>query len=158
MMVFRNRSDAGRQLAAELADELFGDETVVVGLPRGGVAVAFEIAKELHAPLDVAGSPVHDLHGKDVVIADDGLASREAMCAAAHAIREHGARRIIVALPVAAPATLRELSHEVDEMLCIAAPELLSKAEIWYEDFRQTTDDDVRRLLEASRASERVAV
>ena len=158
MMVFRNRSDAGRQLAAELADELFGDETVIVGLTRGGVAVAYEIAKELHAPLDVAASPAHDFHGKDIVIVDDGLASRQAMCDAAHAVREHGARRIIAALPVAAPSTLRELSHEVDEMLCIAAPELLSNADVWYEDFRQTTDDDVRRLLEASRASERVAM
>ncbi len=91
--------------------------------------------------------PVRD---RTVVLVDDGLATGATMLAASHALHPAGAHRIIIAVPVAAPQTCRDLRKEVDEIICLATPHPFGAVGIWYEDFSQTTDEDVRHLLQAA--------
>jgi putative phosphoribosyl transferase len=205
---FRDRPDAGRQLAAKLMGYANRPNVLVLALPRGGVPVAFEVAQALNAPLDVflvrkLGLPGHeelamgaiasggvvvrnsevvdmlripdrvidavaaqeqrelerrelayrddrpapDVHGKTVILVDDGLATGATMHAAAAALREQQPDRIVVAVPTAAPATCDEFRDVVDEIVCAITPEPFYAVGIWYEDFSQTTDDEVRDLL-----------
>ncbi len=205
---FVDRADAGRRLAAELRDRITGD-VVVVGLPRGGVPVAAEVAETLRAPLDVLcvrklgmpGSPefaigaiaegdVHvldrglvarvgvseralqqvvvaearelerqaakfragrapvSLDGRTVVIVDDGLATGATAHAAARAARRQGARRIVLAVPVAAPASARPDQLEVDEIVAVATPRDFRAVGEWYQQFLPTTDDEVLEALD----------
>jgi predicted phosphoribosyltransferase len=214
---FSDRSDAGRQLARALAHRFGGrGDLIVLGLPRGGVPVAFEIASALDAPLDVfivrkIGLPGHeefgigaiasggvrvvdeqvirsygiddetleritarerqelerreqryrddrafpDLRGRTVILVDDGLATGSTMRAAVAALREEGPREIVVAVPVGARETCVALAREVDDIVCLRAPEPFYAVGLWYEDFDQTTDEEVHDLLE--RAANRVA-
>jgi putative phosphoribosyl transferase len=91
--------------------------------------------------------PAPDVHGKTVILVDDGLATGATMRAAAAALREQQPDRIVVAVPTAAPATCDEFRDEVDEIVCAITPEPFYAVGIWYEDFSQTTDDEVRDLL-----------
>jgi len=183
-------------------------DVLVLALPRGGVPVAFEVARALNAPLDVylvrkLGLPGHEelamgaiasgnvivrnsevvdmlripdrviadvaareqrelarrelayrddrpapvVRGKTVVLVDDGLATGATMRAAAAALREQGPARIVVAVPTAAPETCDEFRAEVDEVICAITPDPFYAVGLWYEDFSQTTDDEVRDLL-----------
>ena len=209
---FQDRRDAGRFLAARLG--VAGDWTdpLVLGLPRGGVPVAYEVALAFDAPLDVflvrkLGVPGHeelamgaiatggvrvlnddvvdmlqvpervidavaaqeateldrrarayrgdrpplDVHGRDAILVDDGLATGATMRAAAAALRRMDPKRIVVAVPVASPETCEEFRHEVDDIVCAITPEYMRAVGLWYEDFSQTTDEEVRTLLEQSR-------
>ena len=83
-----------------------------------------------------------------VILVDDGLATGSTMRAAVAALRRLGPAQIVVAVPTAAPATCEELRHEADECVCDITPEPFYAVGLWYEDFSQTTDDEVRRLLE----------
>jgi putative phosphoribosyl transferase len=206
-MLFLDRTDGGRQLAARLR-HLRGEDPVVLGLPRGGVPVAAEVARALDAPLDVIvvrklGVPfqpelamgavgeegvrilnpevvratgvtapeideveVHEraelrrrvrrfrgdrpalsLVGRTVVIVDDGIATGATARAACLATRARGARRIVLATPVAPSRWRRELADVADELVCVATPEPFHGVGEWYRDFAQTTDDDVTRCL-----------
>jgi predicted phosphoribosyltransferase len=209
--VFRDRQDAGIQLAARLL-RYAGDPTVVVlGLPRGGVPVAYQVARRLDAPLDIfvvrkLGVPGHrelamgaiatggvrvlnpevvtalrinepviaavatqeqielerqervyrgnvpfpGLAGRIVIVVDDGLATGSTMRAAVRALRQMQPARIVVAAPVAAAETCRSLAAEADEVVCVSTPELFHAVSMWYQEFSQTTDEEVRTLLEAS--------
>jgi predicted phosphoribosyltransferase len=210
---FRDRSEAGRVLARLLADYAGRDDLVVLGLPRGGVPVAYELAKALGAPLDVfvvrkIGLPGHeelamgaiasggvlvldsrlvqglgisqtaleraiaaerhelerretayrdgreplDLEGKTVILVDDGLATGATMQAAAQAVRRLNPARIVVAVPVAAAETCDDFRGDVDDIICAATPSPFLAVGLWYEDFSQTSDDEVRELL--ARAAE----
>lgn len=213
---FADRSDAGHQLARALAPRFGGRaDLIVLGLPRGGVPIAFEIANALDAPLDVfivrkIGLPGHeefgigaiasggvrvvdrqvlrsygiddetleritarerqelerrerryrdersfpDLRGRTVILVDDGLATGSTMRAAVAALREEGPREIVVAVPVGAPETCASLAREVDDIICLRTPEPFYAVGLWYEDFDQTTDEEVHDLLE--RAAHRV--
>jgi putative phosphoribosyl transferase len=205
---FRDREEAGRRLAERLGDYANRDDVVVLALPRGGVPVAAEVAKALHAPLDVfivrkVGVPGHeelamgaiasggvlvldegivnslgidrellerviakelreierreaayrgdrappDLEGKTVVLVDDGLATGSTMRAAAFAVRRFNPARIVVAVPVAAPETCDEFRDVVDEVVCDITPQPFHAVGLWYDDFSQTGDDEVRELL-----------
>jgi predicted phosphoribosyltransferase len=205
---FRDRCDAGRRLAGELARYANDPGTIVLGLPRGGVPVAYEIAKKLHLALDVflvrkLGVPGHEelamgaigsgggaylnadvlraLHispgevhsvvlreqrelerrenlyrdgrpspaivGKTVILVDDGLATGASMFAAIAALRKRDPERIVVAVPVAPAATLDAFRTDVDEFVCVLMPEPFVAVGTWYDDFSQTTDDEVRLLL-----------
>ncbi len=209
MPLFQNRIEAGRALAAQVKSSVTEPDVVVLALPRGGVPVGFEVARALHAPLDVflvrkLGMPGEEelavgaiasggtrvlnrdlidyLHvpenvieqitererpelerrerfyredraplavaGRTVVLVDDGLATGASMLAAARALHPQGARRIVIAVPVAAPQTCDEFRSEVDQIICLETPYPFRAVGIWYEDFAQTTDDDVRKLLE----------
>lgn len=207
-MIFRNRADAGRQLAARLADYGGRSDVVVLGLPRGGVPVAFEVATRLGAPLDVLlvrklGVPGHpelamgaiaaggvkvlhraliedldipsslveqvavrerlELERRDrlfrgtqpfppvrdhtVIIIDDGLATGATMEAAILAVREMKPACIVAAVPVGAKDTCQRISEFADRVVCLEMPEPFSAVGLWYEDFAQTSDEDVQRLL-----------
>ncbi len=207
MRPFRDRRDAGRRLA-EKVGHLAGQDPVVVGLPRGGVPVAAEVARVLDAPLDVivvrklgvphqpelgmgaigeggvrvlndelirvAGigpeeiarvearervelerraqrfrgdRPPIPLAGRTVIVVDDGIATGGTARAALAVARAHGAARVVLAVPVAAQASLRELAAEADEVLCVEAPPAFFAIGEWYADFAQTSDDEVVSLL-----------
>ena len=213
-MIFRDRTDAGQQLAARLAKYAHRSDILVLALPRGGVPVAHEVAKQLGAPLDVFlvrklgvpgyeelamgaiasggvrvinddvvrqlaipgevidavaaeerrelerrerayrnGRPPPDVKGRTVILIDDGLATGSTMHAAAAALRKLGPARIVVAVPVSAPETCDEFREEVDEVVCAATPEPFRGVGLWYKDFSQTTDEEVRELLERARQS-----
>jgi len=213
---FHDRTDAGRAVAAELAEYAGRDDVLVLALPRGGVPVGYEVAAALGAPLDVfivrklgvpgheelamgalasggvrvlndavvrqlqvpgrlvdavaereqeelerrereyrAGRPPPDVRGRTVIVVDDGLATGATMRAAAQALRRLGPARVVVAVPVAAEQTCDEFRDEVDDVVCAATPEPFFGVGMWYEDFSQTTDDEVRELL--ARAARRPA-
>jgi predicted phosphoribosyltransferase len=78
---------------------------------------------------------------------DDGLATGATMLAAVHALRKEGAARIVVAVPIASPDTCNALREEVDDIVCAVTPEPFHAVGLWYEDFSQTTDEEVRDLL-----------
>ena len=216
--LFRNRSEAGRILAERLKHYADRPDLLVLALPRGGVPVAYEVAKVLHAPLDVfvvrklgipgqeelamgavatggvrvvndqvvrglgipeyvieavatwellelerrqrvyrGDRPLPDLRGKSVILVDDGLATGSTMLAAVQAIRKLGPARIVVAVPVASPDTCTLLTEYVDEMVCAATPDPFYAVGLWYRDFSQTSDEEVRELLERSEAQVRTA-
>ena len=207
-MLFRDRADAGRRLAARLTAYAGRPDVLVLALPRGGVPVAFEVARRLGAPLDVFlvrklgapgreelamgalaaggvrvlneevvrnlaipdhvideaaeregrelarreheyrdGRPPPDVRGRTVLLVDDGLATGSTMRAAVAALRRLGPARVVVAVPVGAAETCAELGAEADESVCALTPEPFHAVGLWYEDFTQTTDEEVRDLL-----------
>jgi putative phosphoribosyl transferase len=207
---FRDRVDAGQQLAERLPADLH--DPLVLALPRGGVPVAKEVAARLDAPLDVLvarkiGAPGHEelgigaiaeggalvgsdlvralrvspdeferlaerqrgeiarrveryrgdrplppLLGRDVVLVDDGLATGVTAEAALLAVRAGEPRRLVLAVPVCSPDTARRLVPPADDVVCVLAPDDLLAVGYWYDDFAQTTDEEVIELLRGGRA------
>ena len=92
--------------------------------------------------------PAPDLHGRVVILVDDGLATGSTMRAAVRAVKQMQPARVVVAVPVAAASTRDDLAVEVDEIVCETPPEPFLAVGRWYEDFSQTTDEEVRDLLE----------
>lgn len=209
---FRDRSEAGRLLATKLATYSNRPDVLVLALPRGGVTVAFEVARALHAPLDVVavrklgvperkelamgaiasggvrilnkdivqflnipeavidkvaaheqqvlqrrehlyrgGRPASTIRGRTVILVDDGIATGATMHAAVAAVKQQQPARIIIAVPTAAPSTCEEFAAEVDEVVSVIRPEPFYAVGLWYENFAQTTDTDVRNLLAQAR-------
>jgi predicted phosphoribosyltransferase len=209
---FHDRIEAGRLLAEKLRSYANRPDVLVLALPRGGVPVAYEVARALNAPLDVflvrkLGVPGHeefamgaiatggvrvlnaqavrglqipeyvieavaareqqelarrerlyrgdrpppDVRCKTVILVDDGLATGATMQAAVRALRQQQAKRIVIAVPVAAPETCEMLREEVDDIICAVTPEPFHAVGLWYEDFSQTSDEEVRELLERAR-------
>jgi len=91
--------------------------------------------------------PPPEVHGKTIILVNDGLATGSTMRAAATALRQQGPARIVVGVPVAAPEICEEFRDEVDDIVCAITPEVLFGVGAWYQDFSQTTDDEVRDLL-----------
>jgi predicted phosphoribosyltransferase len=212
-MPFRDRREAGRRLGATCA-RFAPEQPVVLGLPRGGVPVAAEVAGALDAPLDVVlvrklGVPsqpelamgaigergvrvLNDhvlraaavtpeqlaaveareraelerrarryrgdrgaiaLEGRVAIVVDDGLATGSTARAAIEAVRALGASRVILAVPVAPPDTLRALADVADDVVAVETPSHLWAIGAWYDDFSQTSDDEVVQELAASRPS-----
>jgi putative phosphoribosyl transferase len=96
-----------------------------------------------------------EVKGKTVILIDDGLATGSTIRAAAQALRQQQPARIVVAVPVSAPQTCDEYQIGVDEIICAATPEPFWGVGLWYHDFSQTTDEEVRDLLERARKSEK---
>src|SRR5437762_9420153 len=94
------------------------------------------------------GRPLATLAGRTIILVDDGIATGSTMKVAIEAVRQLGAHRIVVAVPTAAPETVREMRPEVDELVTVMAPADFRGVGQWYEDFSQTTDEEVRFLLE----------
>jgi predicted phosphoribosyltransferase len=205
---FPNRIEAGRILAEKLEKYADRDDVIVLGLPRGGVPVANEVAKRLRAPLDVfivrklgvpgfeelaagaiasggvrvlnqdvmraiphadeaietitarettelqrreqiyrEGRPAPELRDRIAILVDDGLATGATMRAAVKALRQRDAAKIVVAVPVGPPDTCHEIEEQADETICLSMPEFFQAVGQYYDDFSQTTDEDVRELL-----------
>src|SRR6266700_3251190 len=217
MRAFSNRAEAGRLLAEKLEKYAGREDVIVLGLPRGGVPVAYEVARRLNVPLDVFvvrklgapgfeelavgaiasggvrvlnddvlralpnadeiiesvtaketaelqrreesyrdGRPAPELRDRVVILVDDGLATGATMRAAVKALRQRGVAKIVVAVPVGPPDTCREFEDEADETICASTPEFFQAVGQYYEDFSQTSDEEVGELL-ARAAQERPA-
>ena len=92
--------------------------------------------------------PAYDVHGRSVILVDDGIATGATMRAAVAAVRQLQPTRIIIAVPTAASSTCEEFAAEVDELVCVTRSEAFFAVGFWYENFSQTTDEEVRDLLE----------
>ncbi|MGH7579896.1 MAG: phosphoribosyltransferase [Gemmatimonadales bacterium] len=206
--VYLDRAEAGEVLAGALAAYANRPDVILLALPRGGVPVAYQVARALRAPLDVflvrklgvpgqeelamgavasggvrvlneqvvrhlripesviasvaaweleevrrrerayrGDRPAPAVRGMTVILVDDGLATGSTMLAAVRALRLQEPARIVVAVPVAAPDTCELLRAEADEVVCTVTPEPFHAVGLWYEDFSQTTDEEVRELL-----------
>ena len=91
--------------------------------------------------------PLPDIAGRTVILVDDGLATGATMRAAIAAVRQQQPARIVIAVPTASPDTCEALKAEADDVVCAMTPEPFLAVGHWYEDFTQTTDDEVRELL-----------
>lgn len=210
--VFPDRREAGRLLAAELTKYADRDDVIVLGLPRGGVPVAAEVARALHLPLDVLvvrklGAPGQEelaigaigeggvrvlneklvrnlgldaadidriaareeqelrrrvsayrgghealaMQDKIVLVVDDGVATGATMRAGLRALKAMGTAKVVAAAPVAAADAVYALEADADDVVVLQTPEWFSAVGQWYEDFGQTTDDEVRRILVENR-------
>jgi putative phosphoribosyl transferase len=217
-MVFQNRPEAGKQLAAALARYDGDPNLFVLALPRGGVPVAFEVARALRVPLDLflvrkLGVPGHeelamgavatggvrvlndevvnalnipdhaidravdaesrelerreaayrgarpapDVKDRTVILVDDGLATGATMRAAVMALRQQGPRRIVIGVPVASPEVCEQFRAEVDDIVCVSTPDPFYAVGYWYQDFAQTTDEEVRELLSQAEQQQSVS-
>jgi predicted phosphoribosyltransferase len=135
---------------------------VLAGLGLSDRVVAAVAARELQElerreRLYRGARPPRDVQGRTVILVDDGLATGATMRAAIHALRRRGAARIVVAVPVAPLQTCAELRAEADEVVCLVTPEPFLAVGLWYDDFTQTSDDEVRALL-ADSAGEQAVV
>ena len=90
------------------------------------------------------------IRGRTVVLVDDGLATGASMLAAARALRPSGAAKVVIAVPVAPPESCQDLRREADQVICAVTPHPFGAVGLWYEDFSQVTDDQVRKLLETA--------
>ena len=120
------------------------------GIPRELIdAVAEKEERELRRREQAyrAGRPAPVVEDRTVILVDDGLATGSSMRAAVAALRRQHPARIVVAVPVAAPATCDEFQREVDEMVCVFTPEPFQAVGLWYQDFSQTTDEEIAALL-----------
>lgn len=209
---FVDRADAGRGLARALEPEIDPSRAVILGLPRGGVPVAWEVAHALGAPLDVLivrklgvpwqpelafgaiatggvviyephvlsiislseaqrdavverereelerrerlyreGLPPLEVRGRDAVVIDDGIATGSTVRAALKALAARGAAKRVVASPVAPPEVAEALREEADLVVCLELPERFMAVGLWYDDFREVSDDQVRTILRDAR-------
>lgn len=205
---FQNRTEAGKLLASKLIQYAHHPAVLVLGIPRGGVPVAVEVATALNAPLDIClvrklgvpgnkelamgaistggvqvlnedlldwlrisghtiaevgkqelqelqrrdrvyrgGRPLPTICDQIVIVVDDGLATGATMRAAIGVLKHQHPQRLIIAVPVAPLDTYQNLRSEVDEMVCLITPEHFTGIGQWYEDFAQTTDEEVCELL-----------
>jgi predicted phosphoribosyltransferase len=133
------------------------NDVVVISLelePKVIDAVAAKEGKELarRERLYRGARPAPDVHGRTVILVDDGLATGSSMRAAVAALRKQEPARIVVAVPVAAPETCEEFKTEVDEVVCAATPRMFNGVGRWYGDFSQTTDEEVHELLAQARS------
>lgn len=207
-LLFRDRHDAGIKLAQKLQAYTQQPNTIILGLPRGGIPVAYEVSKALQLPLDVyvvrklgvpgqeelamgaiaAGGitylnetlveqlgitqdaiaqviaqeqqelerrealyrgdrPALVLDHRTILLVDDGLATGATMHAALRSLKQRSPRQIVIAVPVAAPDTCASFHKEADAVFCAETPEPFRAVGLWYEDFGQTTDQEVCKLL-----------
>jgi putative phosphoribosyl transferase len=211
-MYFHDRHEAGKLLAKQLAHLRGQPGLLVLGIPRGGVVVAYEIASELQVPLDVyitrkigapnnpelaigavasdgtvvldrklmqqlgvsdsyveeekerqtkeigrriaayrGARPAQDLHGRTVILVDDGVATGATVSASLRALRQQAPQRLILAVPVGPADSIRALAREADQVVCLHEPDIFWAVGAFYESFDQTSDAEVVQLLQALR-------
>jgi putative phosphoribosyl transferase len=212
MYLFKNRREAGKLLAEKLIHYKNKSDILVLALPRGGVPVAFEVAKSLNAEMDIfivrkLGIPGHEelamgaiatggirilnedvvrviniplsaielvthqelleikrreeqyrgntpepmVSAKTVIIIDDGLATGSSMKAAISALKRQGPASITVAVPVAEAGVCNNFKQIVDDVICVKTPVNFRAVGMWYEDFTQTSDQEVIDLLKEAK-------
>jgi predicted phosphoribosyltransferase len=137
-----------RVLNEELVRDLRLDEQLIETVARREQA-ELERREQLYR----GSRPPPELAGKTVILVDDGLATGASMRAAVAAVRAREPARVVVAVPTAAPQTCAELEAEVDEIVCERTPDPFYAVGLWYEDFSETTDEQVRELLEHAAGS-----
>jgi putative phosphoribosyl transferase len=208
---FLNRTAAGQQLADSLLFYADRPDVLVLGLPRGGLPVAYEVARVLHAPLDIClvrklgvpgqpevamgaiafggvrvlnddvitrlkisqqdiekvavrelkelqrrdrvyrrDRPPPDIANRTVILVDDGIATGSSVRSAIATLKPQHPAALIVAIPVAAQQACNKLKTEVEEVVCLMTPKPFNSLSLWYKDFPQTTDKEVRKLLAES--------
>jgi len=130
--------------------------SVVEGLGISDAAIESVAARELselerREQLYRGTRPAPEISGHDLILVDDGIATGSTVRAAVMALRQLEPARIVVAAPVVALSTARELRREVDELVAVMTSASFNAVGQWYEDFSQTTDEEVRELLERSR-------
>jgi predicted phosphoribosyltransferase len=128
------------------------NDEIVRGLGISEHEIDAIVTRELHelarrVRLYRGDRPPPDVGGRTVILVDDGLATGATMRAAVAALRRQQPARIVVAVPTASPDTSEALKAEADDVICAMTPEPFFAVGHWYEDFRQTTDDEVRELL-----------
>lgn len=126
-----------------------------LGIPRQQIQKIVERErKELERRMEDYGDEFSgsDLRGQILIVVDDGLATGSTMRVAITALKQQHPEKIVVAVPVASASTCRELQTEVDEFVCLYSPEEFFAVGQWYEDFSQTTDDEVHELLTRSQS------
>lgn len=207
-MLLKNRTEAGRLLALKLTKYAHNSQGLVLGLPRGGIPVAYEIAKYLHLPLDIClvrklgvpkstelamgaiaignvtvfnqnvisrlkippnaiakviekelielarrdqtyrgNRPAPIITNKIIILVDDGIATGATLRASIMALKQQKPEKIIVAVPVVSLTIVPEIEQEIDSLVCLMKPENLTSISLWYEDFSQTSDEEVTNLL-----------
>lgn len=215
---YKNRQHAGRELADSLMQYENQHDAIVLGLPRGGVPVAAEVAQALNLPLDIfvvrkLGTPGHEemamgaiasggvrilskgliqalnisqsqinattekelqelkrresayrdnkampeLQNKTVILIDDGMATGSTMKAAIQGLRQHNPAKIVVALPVGSEEACKKIGQIVDELTCLMIPHNFGGVGAWYDRFDQTSDEEVRHLLQQANQRETLA-
>jgi predicted phosphoribosyltransferase len=213
MSIFRNRVDAGKRLAASLSAFAHQEDVVVLALPRGGVPVAYEVAKALDLPMDIfvvrklgvpgqkelamgaiasggirivneavvqqAGLSDEDIaaaaaqeqvvlerrenkyrqgrssidpKGKTTIVVDDGMATGSTMQVTVLALKRLKPSRIVIAVPVAAKEACAELKEWADQVICLETPVPFWAVGQWYQDFSQTTDEEVLSYMDKAKA------
>jgi len=136
------------------------NQDVVRVIPYAEAAIEAVTAKETaelqrREQIYREGRPAPELPDKIAILVDDGLATGATMRAAVKALRQQGAAKIVVAVPVGPPDTCEELAREADEAICLSTPPFFQAVGQYYEDFSQTSDDDVRELL--TRAAQEIS-
>jgi predicted phosphoribosyltransferase len=124
-------------------------------IERVAAAELRELERREHAYRD--DRPAPDVSGKTVTLVDDGLATGSTMRAAAAALRQQQPARLVVGVPTAAPQTCAEFRDEVDDIVCAITPEPFYGVGLWYRDFSQTSDEEVRDLLARAASDQRRA-
>ncbi|MEN8130626.1 MAG: phosphoribosyltransferase family protein [Pseudomonadota bacterium] len=208
MTLFRDRKAAGQALAKNFIDYAVKKNTVVLAIPDGGVPVAYEIAKSLHAPMDIIivrklsvpgnrewamgaitsggiriinhdvvrlfnisqfavdamvameqeeiarqeqvcrdGWPALEIHGRVVIVVDDGIATGATMRTAVLSIKQRNPARIIAAAPTASSDGIKMLNNYVSQVICLSSPEPYIAVGRWYENFPQVTKTQISNLL-----------
>jgi putative phosphoribosyl transferase len=211
-MLFKDRRDAGRQLVPQLNKYKDQKDVIVLGLAKGGMVTAYEVASGLNVPLNVVvvrkigapgneelaigaiaehgegvfnehlisilgvsqdylkkeierqkkilkerldryrgNAPSPSLNSKKVILVDDGIATGASMRVAIKSVRDAGAKKIVLAIPVAAPDSLRKIEREVDEVICLSSPVFFEAVGAFYRAFEQTSDEEVIHLLATSK-------
>jgi putative phosphoribosyl transferase len=207
--LYKDRRDAGQKLAQDLMQYQGRSDVIVLALPRGGVPVAYEVARKLDVPLDIflvrklgvpgqeelalgaiasggiqvtnrevvralhipdneieeiarreleelnrrerayrGNQPRTDISGKIVILIDDGLATGASMRAAVDSLRLQHPAKIVVAVPTASREVCEAFKSIVDQIVCSTTPQPFFGVGVWYDDFEQTSDEEVRALLE----------
>jgi putative phosphoribosyl transferase len=122
-------------------------DVIILALPRGGVPVAYPIAKKLQ--LYRNNKPAPDVNNKIVILVDDGIATGATMRAAIAALKNQNPKKIIIAIPVADQSICDALNQLVDDVICLYRPGNLMAVGYWYEDFDQMRDDEVITYMKA---------
>ncbi len=133
------------------------DVVQMLAIPRDAIerVAQEELAELARRERQYGPGGIPPIAGRDVLLVDDGLATGSTMRAAVRAVRKLGPRQIVVAVPVAAADTCDQLSREADKVVCLRTPEPFHAVGLWYRDFSQTTDDEVRELLDGAHPLER---
>lgn len=207
-MSFQDRFSAAKELSKKMKEYKNSNDTIILAIPRGGIATGYILAKELNIPLDIiltkkiglqgnkeyavgavslksyivddalmksgmiskeyiedevnkirellkkrykdykGDKKPYDIKGKIVILTDDGIATGRTILAAIDLLKGEGAKKIVIAVPVGPPDTIKKLEKEVDQVVCILMPEQFLSIGRFYNDFKQVEDEEAIKMLQ----------